>query len=98
MVDETAKPIGKAEGEAAVSLAEFVRLLENSGDLGRFEEAIGHGSRVGEIRSALRLSNAYSHGKARYRPQRRRDHQEHRSAYGHPASATRRTRTPFGGR
>lgn len=64
VVDKLAKPMGKAEGEAAVSLSEFVTLLENTGELARFEEATGRGSRVGEIEKvSAALANAYSKGK-----------------------------------
>lgn len=64
VVDKLAKPIGKAEGEAAVTLGEFVNLLENGGEIGRFEDAVGRGERIGEIESvSSALANAYSKGK-----------------------------------
>ncbi|MBY0308977.1 MAG: HEAT repeat domain-containing protein, partial [Phycisphaerales bacterium] len=64
VVDKLAKPVGKAEGDAAVSLGEFVRLVEGSGEVGRFEEAVGRGERIGEVeRVSSALANAYSKGK-----------------------------------
>ncbi len=64
VVDKLAKPIGKAEGDAAVTLGEFVHLLENGGEVGRFEDAVGRGERIGEIESvSAALANAYSKGK-----------------------------------
>ncbi|HZW05934.1 MAG TPA: hypothetical protein VFF65_02330 [Phycisphaerales bacterium] len=64
VVDKLAKPVGKAEGDAAVTLGEFVRLLENGGEIARFEEAVGRGSRVPEIeRVSATLANAYNQGK-----------------------------------
>ncbi len=64
VVDKLAKPMGKAEGDAAVTLTELVNLLENSGDLGRFEDAVGRGSRVSEVEKvSASLAHAYSQGK-----------------------------------
>lgn len=64
VVDKLAKPVGKAEGDAAVTLGEFVNMLENGGEIGRFEEAVGRGERVAEIEKvSSALANAYSKGK-----------------------------------
>jgi HEAT repeat protein len=64
VVDKLAKPIGKAEGDAAVSLGEFVKMLENGGEIARFEDAVGRGERVAEIEKvSSALANAYSKGK-----------------------------------
>jgi len=64
VVDKLAKPLGKAESDAAITLGEFVTLLENGGEVGRFEDAVARGERVGEIeRVSASLANAYSKGK-----------------------------------
>ncbi|MFT3685376.1 MAG: hypothetical protein QM783_10690 [Phycisphaerales bacterium] len=64
VLDKLAKPMGKGEGDAAVSLGEFVRLVEGSGELARFEEAVGRGERIAEIENvSSNLAHAYAKGK-----------------------------------
>lgn len=64
VIDKLAKPMGKAEGEAAISLAEFTKLVENSGELARFEDAVARGGRISEIESvSAALTSAYEQGK-----------------------------------
>lgn len=64
VVDKFPKPIGKAEGDAAVTLDEFVRMLDASGELVRFEEAVSRGERISELEKvSSTLAGAYTRGK-----------------------------------
>lgn len=58
------KPLGNAEAGKGLKLSEFVKLLEDSGELARFEESAAGAMRRGELESvAGRLLKAYETGK-----------------------------------
>ena len=57
-------PFGTAKGEAAMKLADFVALVDQTGEVQRFEEAAARAQRVGELEAvAARLLKAYETGK-----------------------------------
>lgn len=64
LLDRLAKPWGNAETEKGMKLDAFVKLLEGSGELSRFEEAAARAQRIGETEAtASRLLRAYEQGK-----------------------------------
>lgn len=64
LLDRLEAPFGKAEAGKGMKLADFVKLVEASGELARFEETAVRGQRIGELESvASRLLKAYEAGK-----------------------------------
>lgn len=64
LLKRVAPPLGTAEAGKGLTLSEFVTLLEQSGELQRFEEATARAQRLGEVEGvAARLLNAYQKGK-----------------------------------
>ncbi|MGH7132485.1 MAG: hypothetical protein ACREJO_11120 [Phycisphaerales bacterium] len=64
LLDRLPAPYGKAEGDKAMKLTDFVKMVEASGELARFEQSAGSGQRVGELEAvASKLLKAYEQGK-----------------------------------
>ncbi len=64
LLDQLAKPLGNAADGKGLSAVEFVKLVESSGEAGRFEETVLRGGRVGEIETVSNaLLKAYEQGK-----------------------------------
>lgn len=58
------QPYGKAEGEAAITLEQFVTLIDDAGQVARFEDAIARGGRIPNLeQTAAALTGAYNAGK-----------------------------------
>lgn len=64
LLKRLAPPLGTAAEGAGLSLTDFVAMLDQSGELQRFEEATARAQRQGEVEAvASQLLNAYQNGK-----------------------------------
>lgn len=64
LLDRMEPPFGKAEAGKGLKLADFVKLVDDTGELTRFEETAVRAQRVGELEAiASRLLRAYETGK-----------------------------------
>jgi len=64
LLKRLAPPLGTAAEGAGLSLTDFVAMLDQSGELQRFEEATARAQRQGEVEAvAAKLLNAYQNGK-----------------------------------
>jgi len=64
VLDKMGAPFGKVEGEQAMSVAEFAKLVDESGEVARFEESAARGQRIAAIEKvSAQLNRAYELGK-----------------------------------
>ncbi len=64
ILDKMPAPYGKAEGDAAIDPTEFAKLVEESGESARFDDAVARGSRLADLETlANQLGRALEMGK-----------------------------------
>lgn len=64
LLDKMGAPFGKVEGDAAIDGAEFAKLVDESGEMNRFEDSASRGMRIADLESiSAQLLRAYDLGK-----------------------------------